>query len=152
MMEARGIRPGKLTAGSGWGNHMQLEFATLDALLILTYSDSDTLHNSDCAERIINHFLSFKKIVTTFSSPSIASEGSPLSLHLRKDSKLVDNDITEVTVDVYLKPEKIRSLVEALLESSRSLNDGHYRALGVYFKVSLSLMLMINEFFEIELD
>ncbi|KAI3788390.1 hypothetical protein L2E82_01154 [Cichorium intybus] len=131
---------------------MQLEFATLDALLILTYSDSDTLHNSDCAERIINHFLSFKKIVTTFSPPSIASEGSPLSLHLRKDSKLVDNDIMEVAVDVYLKPKKIRSLVEALLESSRSLNDGHYRALGVYFKVSLSLMLMINEFLEIELD
>ncbi|KAI3738643.1 hypothetical protein L2E82_28692 [Cichorium intybus] len=113
---------------------MQLEFATLDALLIPSYSDSDTLYNSDCVERIIDHFLSSEKTVTTFSPPSIASEASPLSFPLRKVSKLVDNYMAEVASDVNLKPEKIRSLAEALPESSRSLNDGLYRALDVYFK------------------
>lgn len=114
---------------------MQLELATLDGLLIPTYSDSDTLYNSDCVERIINHFLTSEQTVTTFSPPSIGSEVSPSSGQLRKVSKLVDSYMAEVASDVNLKPEKIRSLAEALPESSRSLNDGLYRALDVYFKV-----------------
>ncbi|XP_024982364.1 BTB/POZ domain-containing protein At3g44820 isoform X1 [Cynara cardunculus var. scolymus] len=114
---------------------MQLELATLDGLLIPTYSDSDTLYNSDCVERIINHFLTSEQTVTTFSPPSIASEVSQSSGPLRKVSKLVDSYMAEVASDVNLKPEKIRSLAEALPESSRSLNDGLYRALDVYFKV-----------------
>lgn len=113
---------------------MQLEYATLDALLIPTYSDSDTLYNSDCVERMIDHFLRSEKTVTNFSPPSVASEVSPLSLPLRKVSKLVDNYMAEVASDVNLKPEKMRSLAEALPESARSLNDGLYRALDVYFK------------------
>ncbi|KAF2321703.1 hypothetical protein GH714_001629 [Hevea brasiliensis] len=36
---------------------MQLEMATLDALLIPTYSDSDTLYDTDCMERIVHHFM-----------------------------------------------------------------------------------------------
>ncbi|KVI00119.1 BTB/POZ fold [Cynara cardunculus var. scolymus] len=103
---------------------MQLELATLDGLLIPTYSDSDTLYNSDCVERIINHFLTSEQTVTTFSPPSIASEVSQSSGPLRKVSKLVDSYMAEVASDVNLKPEKIRSLAEALPESSRSLNDG----------------------------
>ncbi|CAH1441700.1 unnamed protein product [Lactuca virosa] len=113
---------------------MQLELATLDALLIPTYSNSDTLYNSDCVERIINHFLNSEKTATPFSPPSIASEVTPSSLTLKKVSKLVDNYMAEVASDVNLKPEKIRSLAEALPESSRSLNDGLYRALDLYFK------------------
>ncbi|CAI9268395.1 unnamed protein product [Lactuca saligna] len=113
---------------------MQLELATLDALLIPTYSNSDTLYNSDCVERIINHFLNSEKTATPFSPPSIASEVTPSSLPLKKVSKLVDNYMAEVASDVNLKPEKIRSLAEALPESSRSLNDGLYRALDLYFK------------------
>ncbi|KAL7615785.1 hypothetical protein Lser_V15G02397 [Lactuca serriola] len=115
---------------------MQLELATLDALLIPTYSNSDTLYNSDCVEKIINHFLNSEKTATPFSPPSIASEVTPSSssLPLKKVSKLVDNYMAEVASDVNLKPEKIRSLAEALPESSRSLNDGLYRALDLYFK------------------
>lgn len=129
---------------------MQLELATLDALLIPTYSNSDTLYNSDCVEKIINHFLNSEKTATPFSPPSIASEVTPSSssLPLKKVSKLVDNYMAEVASDVNLKPEKIRSLAEALPESSRSLNDGLYRALDLYFKVSFSfflLLIMINK-------
>ncbi|KAL8204767.1 hypothetical protein R6Q57_010390 [Mikania cordata] len=113
---------------------MQLEYATLDGLLIPTYSDSDTLYNSDCVERIINHFLTFEGNITTFSPRSIASEVSPSSVPLRKVSKLVDNYMAEVASDVNLKPEKIKSLAEMLPESARSSNDGLYRALDVYFK------------------
>ncbi|KAK1411937.1 hypothetical protein QVD17_32803 [Tagetes erecta] len=113
---------------------VQLEYATLDGLLIPTYSDSDTLYNSDCVERIINHFLTSEETIATFSPRSIVSEASPSSSALRKVSKLVDNYMAEVASDVNMKPEKIKSLAEILPESARSLTDGLYRALDVYFK------------------
>ncbi|KAF6146788.1 hypothetical protein GIB67_007502 [Kingdonia uniflora] len=113
---------------------MQLDLATLDCLLIPSYSDSDTLYNSDCVERIIHHFLSTEKALTFFSPSSSNIETSPSSEPMRKVSKLVDNYIAEVASDVNLKPEKIRSLAEALPESSRSLHDGLYRAVDIYFK------------------
>ncbi|XP_071720281.1 LOW QUALITY PROTEIN: BTB/POZ domain-containing protein At3g44820-like [Rutidosis leptorrhynchoides] len=113
---------------------LQLDLATLDGLLIPTYSDSDTLYNTDCVERIISHFLGSDETVSTFSPVSIGSEVSQPVLPLRKVSKLVDNYMAEVASDVNLKPEKMQSLAEALPESARSLNDGLYRALDVYFQ------------------
>ncbi|KAJ9188745.1 hypothetical protein P3X46_000112 [Hevea brasiliensis] len=112
---------------------MQLEMATLDALLIPTYSDSDTLYDTDCMERIIHHFMNSESRITSFS-PSLDLETSPSSEPLRKVAKLMDNYIAEVASDVNLKPMKIRSLAEALPESSRALHDGLYRSLDIYFK------------------
>ncbi|XP_012076172.2 BTB/POZ domain-containing protein At3g44820 isoform X1 [Jatropha curcas] len=113
---------------------MQLEMATLDGLLIPTYSDSDTLYDTDCMERIIYRFMTSESKITSFSPPSLDLETSPSSEPLRKVAKLVDNYIAEVASDVNLKPRKIRSLAEALPESSRPLQDGLYRALDIYFK------------------
>lgn len=113
---------------------MQLELATLDSLLIPTYSDSDTLYNNDCVEQIVHHFISSEPRITSFSPASLDLETSPLSGPLRKVAKLMDSYIAEVASDVNLKPGKIRSLAEALPESSRSLHDGLYRALDIYFK------------------
>ncbi|KAK6144276.1 hypothetical protein DH2020_021096 [Rehmannia glutinosa] len=113
----------------------QLEFATLDSLLIPSYSDSDTLYNSDCVERMIHHFVSSEPSLTSTSpSSSFDLDTSPASGRLKRVAKLVDNYIAEVASDVNLKPGKIRSLAEALPESSRSLHDGLYRALDIYFK------------------
>uniref|UniRef100_A0A5B7AZ86 BTB/POZ domain-containing protein n=1 Tax=Davidia involucrata TaxID=16924 RepID=A0A5B7AZ86_DAVIN len=113
---------------------MQLELATLDSLLIPTYSDSDSLYNTDCVERIIHHFTSSEPRVTSFSPSSFDLEKSPSSGPLRNVAKLIDGYIAEVASDVNLKPRKIRSLAESLPESSRSLHDGLYRALDIYFK------------------
>nr|DAD48692.1 TPA_asm: hypothetical protein HUJ06_018629 [Nelumbo nucifera] len=113
---------------------MQLDLATLDGLLIPTYSDSDTLYNTDCVERIIQHFLSLESSVTWFSPSSFDLETSSPSGSLQKVSKLIDSYIAEVAADVNLKPDKIRSLVDSLPESSRSFHDGLYRALDIYFK------------------
>ncbi|KAK9279874.1 hypothetical protein L1049_013557 [Liquidambar formosana] len=113
---------------------MQLELATLDSLLIPTYSDSVALYNTDCVERIIHHFLSSEPSVTSFSPSSFDLEMSPSSGPLRMVAKLIDGYIAEVASDVNLKPEKMRSLAEALPEYSRSLHDGLYRALDIYFK------------------
>ncbi|GJY88501.1 BTB/POZ domain-containing protein [Tanacetum coccineum] len=103
---------------------MQLEFATLDGLVIPTYSDSDTLYNTDCVETMINYFLTSEQNL----------KASPLSIPIRNVCKLVDSYLAEIASDVNLKPEKIHSLAKALPESSRSVNDGLYRALDIYFE------------------
>ncbi|KAE8733074.1 BTB/POZ domain-containing protein [Hibiscus syriacus] len=113
---------------------MQLELASLDGLLIPSYSDSDTLYNTDCVERIIRHFVSSESGLTLFSPPSLDLEPSPSSEPLRKVARLIDSYLAEVASDVNLKPGKIRSLAEVLPESSRPLHDGLYRALDIYFK------------------
>ncbi|CAK9150502.1 unnamed protein product [Ilex paraguariensis] len=114
---------------------MQLELATLDGLLIPNYSDSDTLYNTDCVERIIHYFVSSEPKVTSFSPSSFDLQTSPSPGPLRKVAKLIDEYIAEVACDVNLKPGKIRSLAEAISESSRTLHDGLYRALDIYLKV-----------------
>ncbi|XP_054815095.1 BTB/POZ domain-containing protein At3g44820 isoform X1 [Prosopis cineraria] len=113
---------------------MQLELATLDSLLIPSYSDSDTLYNTDCIERIVHHFVNSESCITAFSPSSVDIQASSASESLNKVAKLMDNYIAEVASDVNLKPGKIRSLAGALAESSRSLHDGLYRALDIYFK------------------
>lgn len=113
---------------------MQLELATLDCLLIPAYSDSDALYDTDCVERIIYYFISSDPKLTSFSPSSLDIESSPSSGSLRKVAKLIDSYIAEVASDVNLKPGKLLSLAEALPESSRSLHDGLYRALDIYFK------------------
>nr|XP_043634283.1 BTB/POZ domain-containing protein At3g44820-like [Erigeron canadensis] len=103
---------------------MQLEFASLDGLMIPSYSDSDTLYNTNCVQRMIDIFLTSKQNSKTLPSP----------LPLKNVSKLVDRYMAEIASDVNLKPEKIHSLAEALPQSSRSLNDGLYRAVDIYIE------------------
>lgn len=122
---------------------MQLELATLDSLLIPSYVDSDTLYNTDCVERIVNHFVSSEQRVPSFSPSSLNLHMSPSSGPSRKVAKLMDSYIAEVAPDVNLKPEKMRALAQALPESSRSFHDGIYRALDIYFKVCYYLLTLI---------
>ena len=123
---------------------VQLDQATLDGLLIPCYSDSDTLYNTDCVERMIHHFMSSESRLTSLSPSSFDLETSPSSGPLKRVAKLVYGYIAEVASDVNLKPNKIRLLAEALPESSRSLHDGLYRALDIYLKVTISSLLLIN--------
>ncbi|KAK6163442.1 hypothetical protein DH2020_000306 [Rehmannia glutinosa] len=112
----------------------QLELVTIDSLLIPSYSDSDTLYNTDCVERMVHHFVRSEPSLTSISPSSFVLETSPSSGRLKRVGRLVDNYIAEVASDVNLKPGKVRSLAEVLPESSRSLHDGLYRALDIYFK------------------
>lgn len=114
---------------------VQLDLATLDGLLIPNYSDSDTLYNTDCVEKMIRYFVASEPSAASISPLSVDLETSPLSGRFKRVAKLVDNSIAEVASDVNLKPGKLRVLAEALPESSRSLHDGLYRALDIYFKV-----------------
>ncbi|XP_011625992.1 BTB/POZ domain-containing protein At3g44820 [Amborella trichopoda] len=114
---------------------MQVDMATLDDLLIPTYSDSDNLYDTDCVERIVKHFLSSDP--KNMASPSDALEeelGSPSLSPFMRVARLIDGYLAEISSDVNLKPDKLRSLAEFLPESSRPFHDGLYRALDIYFK------------------
>ena len=115
---------------------MQLEMATLDGLLIPSFSDSDISYDTDCIERIIQYFLSSQASCNAAFSPSSSDPTlSPSSSRLSRVTKLIDFYLAEVASDINLKPEKMHSLLEALPESLRSLDDGLYGALDIYFKV-----------------
>ncbi|XP_020253292.1 BTB/POZ domain-containing protein At3g44820 isoform X1 [Asparagus officinalis] len=113
---------------------MQLELATLDDLLIPSFSDSYNLYDTDCIERIVRYFLSSQASCIPPFSPSSDPELSPSSSPLSTVTKLIDSYLVEIAPDVNLTPEKMRCLLVALPESLRSLDDGLYRALDVYFK------------------
>lgn len=114
---------------------MQLELATLDGILIPSFLDSDNLYDTDCIEQIISYFLSSQEsIISTFSPSSSDPALSPSSSPFSRVTKLIDSYLSEVAPDINLRPEKMHSLLEAFPETLRSLDDGLYRALDVYFK------------------
>lgn len=103
----------------------QLEFATLDGLLIPSFfpssSGSDVLYNTDCVEsifRCVNHDMTIQ-----FDYDDSA----------HSTAKLVDSFLAEVAPDVNLRPEKMQSLAMALPRDLRTCEDGIYRALDIYF-------------------
>ncbi|GKE46321.1 BTB/POZ domain-containing protein isoform X2 [Tanacetum coccineum] len=110
---------------------MQLEFATLEGLVIPTYSDSDTLHNTDCVERTVNYFLASEQNL----------KASPSSMPLRNVCKLVNSYMEKIASDVNFKHENMHLLAKALSGSSRSVNDGLYRALDIYFELHMKTAL-----------
>lgn len=117
---------------------MQLELATLDGILIPNFTDSDNLYDTDCFEHIISYFLSSRdSSISTFSPSSSDPAISPSSSPLSRVAKLIDSYLAEVAPDINLRPEKMHSLLEAFPESLRSVDDGLYRALDVYFKVCI---------------
>ncbi|PKA56935.1 BTB/POZ domain-containing protein [Apostasia shenzhenica] len=114
---------------------MQLNYATLDGLLVPNFSRSDNLYDTDCVERMIKHFLSFQLLnVASFSPTSSDPAVFSSPIHISHTAKLVDNYLAEVAPDLNLKPQNMQSLMEAFPESLRPLDDGMYRALDIYLK------------------
>ncbi|XP_072969672.1 BTB/POZ domain-containing protein At3g44820-like isoform X1 [Typha angustifolia] len=113
---------------------VQLELANLDGLLIPNFQDSDNLYDTDCVERIILHFVSSEKINVASFSTFTGDPATPSFSKFREVSKLIDNYLAEVAPDINLIPEKMHYLLMAFPESLRSLDDGLYRAIDIYFK------------------
>ncbi|KAG0465534.1 hypothetical protein HPP92_019698 [Vanilla planifolia] len=109
--------------------------ALVESIIELLPEKKDNLYDTDSVERMIRHFWSFREANIEFFSP-MSSETAvlPLSGRFANVTKLVDTYLAEVAPDVNLKPQKMKSLMEALPESCRTLDDGMYRALDIYFK------------------
>ncbi|KAK4790762.1 hypothetical protein SAY86_018066 [Trapa natans] len=108
---------------------LQLEQATLDDLLIPSYSYlKETLYDVDCAERILVHFLEDWK---ERGEEADAGERSP---SLMLVGKLIDGYLSEIASDANLKPDRFYKLAMSLPEQARLFDDGLYRAVDVYLK------------------
>ncbi|EPS69643.1 hypothetical protein M569_05123, partial [Genlisea aurea] len=115
----------------------QLEFATLDGLLIPNYysdSDSETLYDSDCVERMLSYFVSSNEPPRERDGGSSSSQDRDTASPMKRVSKVVDGYLAEVASDVNLKAGKFRRLAESLPDGARDLHDGLYRALDIYIE------------------
>ncbi|XP_054802960.1 BTB/POZ domain-containing protein At1g30440 [Prosopis cineraria] len=119
---------------------MQLDQATLDDLLMPNFSHSmETLYNVDCVQRIVEHFLAMDQVAGDASPCSIEDGqliGSPSLTPITMVAKLIDGYLAEVAPDVNLKLPKFQALAAAVPEYARPLDDGLYRAIDIYLKVS----------------
>ncbi|KZV25247.1 BTB/POZ domain-containing protein [Dorcoceras hygrometricum] len=113
----------------------QLEHATLDDLLIPSYSYlNETLYDVDCVEKILRYFL---QGIAERSVTRIGGEGESGNLRsaaLILVGKLIDGYLSEVASDSNLKPEKFYDLAVVLPDRARIFDDGLYRAVDVYLK------------------
>ncbi|KAK2971808.1 hypothetical protein RJ640_018497 [Escallonia rubra] len=127
---------------------MQFEQATLADLLIPSYTTSDTLHDIDLVQRLLEHFL-IQEQMEFSSSPSrqpysekhmydAAQRGNNSNAKMRV-ARLVDSYLTEVSRDRNLSLTKFQVLAEALPESARTCDDGLYRAIDSYLKAHPTL-------------
>nr|XP_043625978.1 root phototropism protein 3-like [Erigeron canadensis] len=125
---------------------MQLEQATLVDLLIPSYNRSETMYDVDLVQRIVEHFLIHEQM--EISSPGKESmvkndeetqRGNESSKKLTV-AKLVDSYLAEVSRDKNLSLTKFKVLAEALPESTRSCEDGIYRAIDSYLKAHPMLL------------
>ncbi|KAJ6791815.1 root phototropism protein 3-like [Iris pallida] len=124
----------------------QLEQASVSDLLVPTHSKSDTMYDVDLMQRLVEHFLAQEQ--TRSSSPGRDTRGEKARGHEtprartddgRADAKmrvarLLDCYLTEVSRDRNLSPTKFQLLAESLPESTRSCDDGLYRAVDSYLK------------------
>lgn len=120
---------------------LQLDKATLEDLLITNMSESiEMLYDVDCVHRILDHFLAMDQ-ETGGASPGIGEDGhllaSPSLLPITMVAKLIDGYLAEVAPDANLKLPKFRSLAAAIPDYARPIDDGLYRAVDIYLKVTL---------------
>ncbi|KAL2528458.1 BTB/POZ domain-containing protein [Forsythia ovata] len=114
---------------------LQLEEATLDDLLIPSYSYlNETLYDVDCVERIVGHFVRGLE-ERSLNRFGVEDENSSFqSAALMLVGKLIDGYLSEIASDVNLQPEKFYQLAVSLPEYARIFDDGLYRAVDVYLK------------------
>lgn len=125
---------------------VQLDQAALEDLLIPNMGYSlETLYDTDCVQRILDHFVQVDHEELESSSNYIVDEGqlmggshplTPMTLV----ANLVDGYLAEVAPDVNLKLPKFHSLAAVIPDYARPLDDGIYRAIDIYLKVRLFLV------------
>lgn len=112
----------------------QLEQSTLDDLLMPTYFYLvETLYDVDCVERLLLYFLDGLRQ----RDEADGEDGDGRSALLAV-GKIIDGYLSEIGSDVNLQPEKFCRLAFTLPDQARVFDDGLYRAIDVYLKVSYS--------------
>lgn len=115
----------------------QLEQATLDDLLIPSYSYlNETLYDVDCVERILRYFLEGLEERSASRIEGDDENSSVRSAALMLVGKLIDGYLSEIASDANLKADRFYQLAISLPDQARLFDDGLYRAVDVYLKVT----------------
>ncbi|XP_073273594.1 BTB/POZ domain-containing protein At3g44820-like isoform X2 [Primulina huaijiensis] len=130
-MEAKGIKPENLVRAIMY--YCKKYLPGLDRWKGGQVGISRTVASFTMTPAVVDQLFLLERVVNLLPQKK-DRETSSVTGRWKKVAKLVDNYIAEVASDVNLKPKKVRSLAEALPESSRSLHDGLYRALDIYFQ------------------
>ncbi|VVA12236.1 PREDICTED: BTB/POZ [Prunus dulcis] len=118
----------------------QLDQAALEDLLIPNMGYSvETLYDTDCVQRILDHFMLMDRDSIECTSSCIVDEGQLMGAShsltpMTMVANLVDGYLAEVAPDVNLKLQKFQSLAAVIPEYARPLEDGIYRAIDIYLK------------------
>ncbi|XP_027367698.1 BTB/POZ domain-containing protein At5g03250-like [Abrus precatorius] len=118
----------------------QLDEADLEDLLIPNIGYSmETLHDIDCVQRMLDHFMLLEHDVIDSTSNDIEEErslvgGSQPTNPMTKVANLIDCYLAEVAPDVNVKLPKFQSLAAVIPDHARTLDDGIYRAIDIYLK------------------
>lgn len=80
------------------------------------------MHNIDVVQRILDYFLMHEQQQQKIGKTTV--------------SKLLDNYLAEIARDPNLSITKFQALAESLPENARSCDDGLYRAIDIYLKVT----------------
>lgn len=133
---------------------LQLDQAILEDILIPTNSPQNshsTMYDTDSILRIFSTFLNldddddednddedshFRDESQMMYEYGFESPGSPKQSSILKVSKLLDNYLAEVALDLNLLPSKFIALVELLPDHARVVSDGLYRAVDIFLKDS----------------
>lgn len=126
----------------------QLDEADLEDLLIPNIGYSmETLHDIDCVQRMLDHFMIVDHDDVDSTSNDIEEErrlvAGPQRLSpMAKVAELMDGYLAEVAPDVNLKLPKFQSLAALVPDYARTLDDGIYRAIDIYLKVQKNRSLI----------
>lgn len=96
-------------------------------LVQFSQTEEQTMHNIDVVQRILEYFLMYEH------QRLQQQEQKSSTLNI---SKLVDNYLAEVARDPNLSIARFQVLAEFLPRSVRTCDDGLYRAIDIYLKVS----------------
>ncbi|KAJ1701678.1 hypothetical protein LUZ63_001457 [Rhynchospora breviuscula] len=111
----------------------QLEHATLDDLLIPSYSCLvETLYDVDCVERILRGFL--EGLERNGEGNGERNGEDWVTRRLVPVGKLIDGYLAEIATDSNLRPERFCDLALMLPDQARIVDDGLYRAIDIYLK------------------
>lgn len=134
----------------------QLDEADLEDLLIPNIGYSmETLHDIECVQRMLDHFMIVDHDDIDSTSNDIEEErrivgGSQRLTPMTKVADLMDGYLAEVAPDVNLKLPKFQSLAAVIPDNARTLDDGIYRAIDIYLKVqrkSLCFAFCVAQYF-----
>ena len=120
----------------------QLEEAALEDLLIPNTGYAvETLYDVDCVQRMLEQFVAANTSAFA-ASPEITDEAQLVDgpsgelMPISTVAKLVDGYLAEVATDTNVKLSKFQSIAELVPDYARAIDDGIYRAIDIYLKVS----------------